>query len=213
MVFLYWAKSKNGLRYCLLVTYGTIFYKNSRATPQLTTPPTQLFYCFIDSRHCTKSSLLYSWTLTIGRSIFALPLASLPAWILQSSLSNCLHNLRGNRRGVQQNVPIDQQIPLASITPQIFMSAVGTEHTDRIIIAHWWGDKQHALKFCVFWNVMPYYLTIETAGFYGFSFIYTRLLDVILKKTASSRSLSSEPQVPGSITLSLGVLLHTAVNF
>ena len=60
---------------------------------------------------------------------------------------------------------------------------------------------------------MPYYLTIETAGFYGFSFIYTRLLDVILKKTASSRSLSSEPQVPGSITLSLGVLLHTAVNF
>ena len=29
---------KNGLRYCLLVTYGTIFYKNSRTTPQLTSP-------------------------------------------------------------------------------------------------------------------------------------------------------------------------------
>lgn len=139
MVFLYCAKSNNGLRYCLLVTYGTIFYKNSRTTPQLTYPQPNIFYSFIDSRHCTKSSLLYSWTLTIGRSIFALPLASLPAWILQSSLWNCLHNVRGNRRGVQQNVPTHQQIPRASITPQIFMSAVETEHADRIILTHWWG--------------------------------------------------------------------------
>ena len=178
MVFLYCAKSNNGLRYCLLVTYGTIFYKNSRATPQLTspppTPPPNIFYCFIDSRHCTKSSLLYSWTLTTGRSIFALPHASLSAWILQSSLWNCLHNVRGNRRGVQQNVPTHQHT-LASITLHIFMSSVETEHTDRIIVAHWWGNKQRELlKFCVFWNVTPCNLTIETVSFYGCSSIYAR---------------------------------------
>ena len=213
MLFLYCAKSNNGLRYCLLVTYGTIFYKNSRATPQLTSPQPNLFYCFIDSRHCTKSSLFYSWTLNTGRSIFALPLPSLPAWILQSSLWNCLHNVRGDRRGVQQNVPTDQQIPLPSFTPQIFISAVGREHTDRIVVAHWWGNKQHELlKFCVFWNVMPCNLTIATAGFYGCSSIYARVLDVTFKKTASSQSLSQYCQAAGGILLSLGVLLHTVVN-
>jgi hypothetical protein len=118
-------------------------FKNCRATPQLTSPQPNLFYCFIDSRHCTKSSLLYSWTVTTGRSILALPLANLPAWILQFSLWNCLHNVRGNRRGVQQNVPADQQIPLATITPQIFMPAVGTEYIGSIIVTHWWGKKQH----------------------------------------------------------------------
>jgi len=57
-------------------------------------------------------------------------------------------------------------------------------------------------------HVMPCNLTIETAGFYGCSSIYTRLLEVTFKKTASSQPLSRDDQVPGSIPLSLGVLLH-----